>query len=168
MVFEFKKIKNLFLTAFRRFQEDEAPRFGASLAYYAVFSLVPLLIIAIAVAGVFFGTSAAEERILAETRGYLGEEGAAFIGEVVRQASQQRLGTGFTFLNIILVLIGAAGVFKELKDALNRVFDVPRARAGLGQLIRQNLLTFGMVLAMGFLFLVTLILSAILTTAGTY
>lgn len=168
MNYDPQALQSLFMDAFHRFRSDGVSRFGASIAYYAVFSLVPLLVIAITVAGFFFGKSGAEEQILRDAGAYLGQDGREFIEETVRTTHDRRVGTGATVMSLLLVFLSAAAVFKELKDALNRVFDVPSVRRRLMGFFKKNLLLFGLVLAMGFLLLVSLVLSTLLSFFSVY
>ncbi|MCA1853785.1 MAG: YihY/virulence factor BrkB family protein, partial [Beggiatoa sp.] len=148
---------------------DRAPSMGAALSYYTVFSLAPLLVIVIGIAGLFFGEEAARGAIVGELQGLIGDEGARAINELIENAGKK--GTGFvaTIVGIVALLVGASGVFVELQDDLDRIWKVPpRVGAGIINFIRARLLTFGMVLAFGFLLLVALVLHAALAALGKY
>ena len=148
---------------------DFAPSMGAALAYYTIFSIAPLLVIAIAVAGFFFGADAARGEIFGQLSGLIGERGAATIEAAVASASQTGHGTFAAIAGIVALLLGATTVFGELQSDLDRIWDTPRPEhAGIRGLLRGRLLSFGMVLGIGFLLLVSLVLSAALSAIGHF
>jgi membrane protein len=142
--------------------EDDAPSLGAALAYYTVFSLAPLLTIAIAIAGFFFGKEAAQGQIFDELRGLIGAEGGKAVEEMVQSASARpTTGIVATVLSVFLLLFGASGVFGQLQTSLNAIWDIkPKPGRGLFGMIRDRLLSFGFTLVVGFLLLVSLLLTA--------
>jgi membrane protein len=147
----------------------KAPKLGAGLAYYTILSLAPLLIVIISVIGFALGKKAAEGRILEQIQGLVGSQGAEAIQTVIANANKPATGTLATIIGLLTLFLGASGVFGELHDALNTIWDVPaRQSAGFAGLIRQRFLSFGMVLAIGFLLLVSLVLSAGIAAAGTF
>lgn len=150
--------------------EDRAPSMGAALSYYTVFSIAPLLLIVIAVAGLVFGTEAAQGAIVAQLQGLLGDGGARTIQELLRSVSEPKEGVAATIVGAVLLLIGATTVFAELQVALDRVWEVPeRARpSGLWGFLRARLLSFGMILGIGFLLLVSLVISAAISALGNW
>jgi membrane protein len=150
--------------------EDFAPSMGAAISYYTVFSIAPLLLIVISVAGLVLGSEAASGKIFAQLEGMLGPEGAAAIQGMVKSASSDGKGTIGTIVGIVTVLIGATTVFNELQSALDRIWRAPAAakKEGIWSLIRARFLSFGMILAIGFLLLVSLIASAALSAFGEW
>jgi membrane protein len=153
----------MFKDAAVKFMNDKAPRLGAALAYYTIFSLAPLLIIAISIAGLAFGEEAARGEIFGSLRGLVGGQGAAAIQSLVENAARPGRGAIGTAVGLLTLLIGASGVFAQLQDALNTVWNVgPKTGSGLLFFVRQRLITFGMVLVIGFLLLVSLLVSAVL------
>jgi membrane protein len=148
-------------------RRDNAPRLCAALAYYTLFSLAPLLLVAIAIAGLVFGEQAAQGQIVAQLRGLLGETGALAVEQMVEHSRRPGSGLLATAIALLTLLLGASGVFGELKSALNVVWDVPESagRSGLTGLLRDRLASFAMVLAVGFLLLVSLLASAVLASA---
>ena len=152
--------------AFTGWLEDGAPRLGAALAYYTLFSLAPLLLAAIAIAGLVFGESAAEGRIVAELESLMGRSGALAVQGLIENSRQERSGILATLAALATLLVGASGVFIELKNALNVVWDVKAPPSGLSAALRGRLAAFALVLVVGFLLLVSLILSAVLTALG--
>ena len=142
--------------------EDDAPTLGAALAYYTVFSLAPLLTIAIAIAAFFFGKEAAQGQIFDELRVLLGEEGGKAVEEMVQSASAQpTAGVVATIISVIILLFGASGVFGQLQASLNTIWGVkPKPGRGVLGMIQDRLLSFGFTLVVGFLLLVSLLLTA--------
>jgi membrane protein len=159
----FKLIKE----AFTEWQQDKASLLAAALAYYTVFSITPLLVIAIAIAGAVFGRDAAEGEIVEQINQLVGQQGAQAIETALRNANQPQLGSVASIISIVVLLIGASGVFAQLQEALNTVWNVKtKSDAGIWGFIRKRLLSFGVVLAIGFLLLVSLVFSAILSGIG--
>jgi membrane protein len=142
---------------------------GAALSYYTVFSLAPLLVIVIGIAGLVFGEEAARGAVVEQLQGLIGDEGAGAINELIENAGKTGTGIVATMVGVVTLLIGASGVFVELQDDLDRIWKAPpRVGAGILNFIRARLLTFGMVLAFGFLLLVALVLHAALAAVGKY
>ena len=140
---------------------------GAALAYYTAFSLAPLLIIAIAVAGLFFGRDAAQEAIVGQLGGLLGETGGTAINDILESTSDFGSGVVGLVVGIGALLLGATTAFVELQDDLDRIWKAPpRVGSGIVNLIRSRLLSFGMVLFIGFLLAVSLALSAAVAAIG--
>jgi membrane protein len=149
--------------------DDKAPRMGAALAYYTIFSLAPLLIIAIAIGGAVFGEEAARGQIVGQLRGLVGTAGAEAIETMVENASRPSSSIIATLIAIVVLLFGASGVFVELQSALDTIWKVtPRPGKAIVTLLRERLTGFAMVLGVGFLLLVSLILSAGLEALGAY
>jgi membrane protein len=149
---------------------DRAPTMGAALAYYMLFSMAPLLLIAISVAGAVFGADAARAEILDQMRILLGDEGAAAVGALldnVRRSGQTTMGT---LLGLLLLVIGATTVLAELQDSLDHIWrvDTPRRGGSLWQWLRARLLSFGLVLGVGLLLMVSLAVSAALAAWGRW
>jgi membrane protein len=144
---------------------DNAGRLGAALSYYTLFSLAPLLIVAIAVAGLVFGQDAAQGQIVAQLQGLVGEAGARAVQDMIENSRQPAAGVVATVVGVLTLLLGATGAFAELKSALNIVWDVEDQGGGILGLLRGRLWAFAMVLAVGFLLIVSLVISAALTAA---
>ncbi|MFC4160767.1 YihY/virulence factor BrkB family protein [Chitinimonas lacunae] len=144
--------------------DDYAPSMGAALAYYTVFSLAPLLLIVISVAGLVFGAEVARDAILTEMRMLIGMQGAQAVETLLSSVSKPAESTAATLVGVVVLLIGATTVFAELQDALDRIWRVARPdnRSGVWSLLRTRLLSFGMILGIGFLLIVSLVASAAL------
>lgn len=154
---------------FKEFGEDKAPRLGAALAYYTVFSVGPLLLIAVAMAGIFFGQEAAQGKISAELGKVFGSEMAKSLEQMVQAAAKPKSGTIATIVGIVTLLFGASGVFAQLKDALNTIWNVEKKKvAGIRGFVTERFLSMAMVLGIGFLLLVTLVLDAAVSAMGGY
>jgi len=148
---------------------DRAPRLGAALAYYTVFSLVPFLVVVIAVIGLVFGEVAAQSAILSQIAELVGEQTAAAIKDMIQRADQPSTGLFATAVAVATLLIGASGVFGQLQDALNTVWGVePKEGRGVWGFIKDRFLSFVAVLGTGFLLLVSLILSSALAAFGKW
>ena len=150
--------------------DDYVPSMGAALAYYTMFSLAPLLLIVISVAGLVFGQDAARGEIEAELRSLMGETGAKAVQDLLASVRKPAEGAAATALGIVLLLVGATSVFGELQDSLDRIWHVPTRKrsSGLIELLRTRLLSFGMILAIGFLLMVSLVVSAGLAAVGRW
>lgn len=150
-------------------QEDKASRLAAALAYYTVFSLAPLLVIVIAIAGLVFGQDAAQNQIVGQLQGLMGKEGAAAVQTMIANANKPTTGIIASIINIVILLFGASGVFAQLQDAMNTVWEVaPKPNQGVLAMLRSRFLSFSMILGIGFLLLVSLALSAGLSGLSSY
>jgi membrane protein len=144
-------------------------RQGAALAYYSVFSLGPIILIAIAVAGLFFGQDAVTAQVMSSLKGMLGDTGAKAVEAMLASASRPAAGALATVLGIGALLFAAVGVVVQLKDALNVVWEVEESKeSGLWHFARNYVLSFAAVLALGFLLLVSLLVTAGLAAAGKF
>lgn len=154
-------LASLMRDAFKRFQTDNAARMAAALSYYTVFSLAPLLIIATAIAGLFFGQNAAQGELAHQLSQVIGPEGARFVEQLV--ARTWRVSSNLTAmgLGVAILIYGASILFVELQDALNTIWDVGSARGGVKFFIRKHLFSFGMIVVMGVLLLGSLVFSSV-------
>jgi membrane protein len=152
---------DLIKATFNDWIDDKAPRLGAALSYYTLFSLAPVLVIAIAVAGFVFGEEAARGQIVGQIEGLVGVEGGKAIQLLLESVSKPSTGVLATIIGFITLLVGATGVFVELQDALNTVWEVrPKPGQAVKGLLRSRLLSFGVILGVGFLLMVSLVVSA--------
>jgi membrane protein len=148
---------------------DRAPRLGAALAYYTVFSLVPLLVIIIAIIGLVFGREAAQSAIMQQIAGLVGEQSATAIHDMIERADQPSSGIISTVIAIGTLLLGASGLFGQLQDSLNTVWGIePKEGRGIWGFIKDRFLSFVAVLGTGFLLLVSLVLSTGLSALGKW
>ena len=155
--------------SFMEWKDDGALDLGASLAYYTIFSLAPLLLIVIGVAGIFFGREAVQGQLVSELRGLIGEQGGEAIQTMIANVGRERTGVLATIVGVVTILFGATGVFVQLQNSLNRVWEVKaKPERGIWSFVRTRLISFGMLLGIGFLLLVSLAISAAVTSLGTW
>lgn len=149
---------------------DRASSMGAALSYYTLFSIAPLLLIVIAVAGLVFGEAAARGEIMGQLQGLLGADGARAVEALLKSVNRPAQGVFATVAGIVALLLGATGVFGELQNDLDRIWRAPVAlqESGLMTLVRARLLAFGLVLGFAFLLIVSLVVSAVLSALGKW
>lgn len=165
-----KRVFRLVKETVREWQEDNVPLLAAALAYYTIFSLAPLLIIAIAIAGAFFGEAAAQHEIAGQIQGMVGKDGAEAIQSMIQNANKPSAGGSIaTLFGVLTLLLGASGVFGQLQTALNTIWEVkPKPGQGLRSFLQSRFLSFAMVVVIGFLLLVSLVLSAMLAGVSSF
>jgi membrane protein len=168
-----KQIGKLFEETYNEWSKDNAPRLGAALAYYTVFSLAPLLVVVIAVAGLAFGPAAARGQIVWQIEDLIGKQGAEVVQIMLQAAWSPSQGIVATVLSLLALVLGASLVVSELRGSLNVVWNVrtPPARGFIAEfvdLIRERLYAFFLVLGIGFLLLVSLVANAALAVLGKY
>ncbi|MFL6247259.1 MAG: YihY/virulence factor BrkB family protein [Thermoanaerobaculia bacterium] len=151
------------------FAGDNAPRLGAALAYYTVFSIAPLILITITLAGAIFGEEAARGQVFAHMRRLIGDTGAEVVNEMVKDAARADTGAIAATLGTAALLFGASGVFGQLRAALNTIFRVqPKETPILRGFLKERFLSVATVLVIGFLLLVALIVDTAISAAGDY
>ncbi len=163
-----KRWLKLFKQSYTDFSNDNAQRLGAALAYYTIFSIAPLLLIAIAIAGLVFGREAVQGQVVGQLQHTLGPSTAGALQDMIRHAAKPKSGTVATIIGVITLLLGASGVFQQLKQALNTIWNVEPPKGGIMLTIRRNLFSMSMVLGVGFLLLVSLVIDAAINAAGHY
>ena len=170
--FRWSHIKTLFAESFSCWNQHDAPRLGAALAFYSLFSLTPLLLFIVGIAGMVFGEQAAENQINWQVATLIGPTGAAAITGILKSTHNTTHGVLASVIALITLLFGSSGVFLELRDSLNTIWEVPAPKtAGLRSvlaIIKQRLFSYGLVLAIGFLLLISLAISAALAALGKY
>jgi membrane protein len=169
LFFRPRAISGLLKIAYLEWSKDKAPQMGAALAYYTIFSLAPLLIIAVAIAGLAFGVQAAQGEIAGQIQGLVGRDGAKAIQDLIQSAHKPAHGVIGSIIGVFALFLGASGIFCEMHDALNSIWHVsPDTKSGIRCLIKERFLSFGMVLGIGFLLLVSLLFSALLAAVTKY
>ena len=154
---------------FSKWNEHKAIRLGAALAYFAVFAIAPVLIIVIAIAGLVYGREAIEGNIVRSISGVVGSSTAQFIQELVKIASQPGEGVVAVVMGVAGIILGSTGLLFQLKDALNTVWEVaPKPGYRLVDMIRDNVVSFAMVLGLGVLMLASLLLTAGVSAVGSF
>src|SRR5690606_10287337 len=157
-----KTLWNLLTTTFNDFMADKALTLAAAIAFYTIFSLGPVLVIVIAVAGLVWGEQAVEGELVSQISGTVGEGPAQQIETVIRNASRGAQGIVATIISVVLLIIAATGVFSQVKDSLNTVWDVrPKRGLGVWGIIRDRLFAFLVVLGIAILLLLVLIASTV-------
>ena len=170
--FRWCDIQELLSESFSEWNRHKGPRLGAALAFYTLLSLTPLLLIIVSIAGLVFGRQAAQSQIVWQIRDMVGPAGAQAIQALLEGARNTTHGVLATVLGLLTLLLGASGVLIELRDALNTIWEVPPAQAtGLQNLlgiVRERMFSFALVLAIGFLLLVSLAINACISALGTF
>ena len=163
-----KEAWRLFKEAIQAWSDDYAPSMGAALSYYTLFSIAPLLLIVIAVAGWFFGDNAVRGELTGALQGLMGEEGAKAIEGLLASVSEPKEGIIATVVGVFVLIIGATTVFGELQNDLDRIWRAPAREdiGGVWRLLRSRLLSIGMILGIAFLLMVSLVLDAVLQALG--
>jgi membrane protein len=152
-----------------QFLAERGPRMAAALAFYTTFSLAPLLIIVIAIAGLVYGQDAAQGKIVAEIQGLVGVSGASTVQDLINNARKPATGAVAAAIGLVTLLVGATGVATELQDSLNTIWNVKAAATnGIVAILKQRVMSVAMILGIGFLLLVSLVLSAAVTAVTTF
>lgn len=166
---ELKVVGSLLKKTFDEWCEDKAPRLGAALAYYTIFSLAPLLIIVIGIAGLVFGEQAAHGQLVGQIQDTVGAPAASAIEDLLKNAQQTGANGLATIIGFIVVLVGATGLFVQLQDALNTIWKVaPKPGRPILSMLRDRLLSFTLVLGTAFLLLALLAVSAALAAVNEF
>ena len=153
--------------SYTKWSEHQAPRLGASVAFYSLLSFAPLLVIITAVIALIFGHSSAQGALVGEARQLIGERGAETVKSLLNSAQKPSSGIFSGAVAFIMLLFGASGVFAELQSALNIIWEAPeQTSSGMWGMVKDRLFSFGMVLSVGFLLLVSLLLSTGLAYLG--
>ena len=168
-----KSLPNLLKLTYQGWKEDKASRLSAALTYYTVFSLAPMLIIAIAVAGLIWQRQAVQDQVLSQIQGLVGQQGREFISSLLDSASKPAQGIFATIVGLITLTFGALGVFNELHNSLNTIWEVPEKQVkgfwgSIKQLILSRFLSFTMILGIGFMLLVSLVVSTGISALGNW
>jgi membrane protein len=168
--FQPARLFRLFVKAAKAWSDDYAPSLGAAMSYYTVFSLAPLLVIVIAVAGAVFGREAVQGQIVAQLSGLIGSEGASLVQSLVAAASDKDKGLIASLISTAVLVVGATTVFAELQSALDRIWHVPPSQKpqGIWATLRARIMSFGLILGMVFLLMVSLAVSAGVAAFGAF
>ena len=160
----------LIKTTFKSWDEDYASSMGAALAFYTLFSIAPLLLIVLSITGFVFGLEAARGEITGQLQNLMGEQSAMAVQALLQNVNKPNEGVIATIIGVLLLLVGATSVFGELQGSLNRIWRAPERPHvnGLIALIRERLLSFGMILCIGFILMVSLLFSAALSAINQW
>jgi membrane protein len=164
-----RRFRRVLINSAQSWLNHRAASKGAAVAFYTMFSMAPVLVLVTAIAGAFFGPRAAQGEIVGQLSGLVGEVGAQAIQMVLANANNAKAGSIATIVATGLLLIGATTVFAELKDSLDEIWQVPKGpRTGIITVIRTRLLSFGLILVLCFLLLVSLVVNALLAILQNY
>lgn len=159
----------IFRETIREWNDDKVPRLGAALAFYSMLSIGPLLLIVIAMAGLAFGRDAVSHYIFAEIRGLIGDAGAAAIQTILANSSNPKANYVATLIGLVTLIVSATSFFAQLQDALNVIWNVEERESGHWTwFIKKRLLSFVIILGVGFLLLMALVISAALSAISTF
>lgn len=160
-----KEFWTILKQTFTEWNQDEVPRYAAALAFYTALSVAPLLVVIVAIVGAVYGQAAAQGQIVGQIQSVVGEEGASVVQDMIANAYQAGDNWISTIISIVVLLFGATGLFGQLQKTLNDIWNVePPKNNPILSVVRQKLLSFGMILIIGFLLLVSLVLSAVISS----
>ena len=163
------QILDNFKMTFKLWMEDKIITQSAALSYYTVFSIGPLLLIALAIGGLFFGAEATHGEIFTSLQGLLGKQGAGAIEGLVKSADLKDTGIFAAGVGVVTLLIGATSAFAQLQEALNLIWKVqPKKNSGIWSIVRQRLMSFSLILVIAFLLMVSLIFNAVIAGVGKF
>jgi membrane protein len=163
-----KKAWNLTKSTVLSFIEDDALSKDAAIAFYTVTSIAPILLIVVAIAGLAFGNEAAQNGIVGQLTGLMGKESAELLQSAIAGAQSKSSGTLATLIGVVTVVVTASGVFGEMQSALNVIWKTDSSGTPVSRLIRARAASLGLVVSLGFLMMVSLVVSAGLTALGDY
>ena len=163
-----RKIKeywSILKDAFNGFLDDNAMRLGASLSYYTLFSLAPMLLIIISLGGIFFGKEAVQGQVYGQINGLIGSDAAKQVQEILKNAQSSGQSLWAAAVGVITLVIGATGTFAEMQDAINVIWGLkPKPKNGITKYLMTRFLSFSLIISLGFLLLVSLVVNAVLNT----
>lgn len=163
-----KTTGKLLVASFKGFMNDRGLKLSAALAYYTIFSLAPLLLLIISLAGIFFGQEAIQGRIFAEIHGLIGNEAAQQVQDMIRNIELSGKSTIAFIFGIITLLIGATSIFGEIQDSINLIWKVrAKPKRGWVKLLKDRLLSSSLIVVLGFLLVVSLLVNGLILTLST-
>jgi membrane protein len=164
-----KQFISLFRPSFDDWNRHNGPRMGAALAFYAIVSISPLVILVLAIVSVVFNKNAAEAELLAQVQSLVGTSGRESVETILAHVHHTPRGVFSATAGVVVLLFGASGVFQELRSGLNTIWESEaKAPSGFWGMMLERVLSFGLVLSLGFVLIVSLIASAVLSTVATY
>ncbi len=161
--FKLKNTGTLLLRTFNAFSDDNALKMSASLAYYTVFAIAPLLLIIVSLAGFFFGPEAGQGKVFAELNKFVGADAARQIQDIIKNTAESQDSTFAIVAGFVTLFLGTTGVFIEIQDSINHIWRVkPKPKKGWLKMITNRILSFSMILSLGFLLIVSLVINGII------
>lgn len=164
----FVRVRRLLVETVEGFIDDDAFSRGASIAYFTLFSLAPTLLLVVAIAGLVFGRDAAEGAVVDQLSGLMGRDTAEALQAMIRSAGDRMTGVVATLFGLVTIFLAASGVFGEVQSALNAIWKAKSTRSTLSRLVRARMASFGLVITLGFVLMVSLALSAALTAVARF
>jgi len=144
------------------FAADKGPKLSASLAYYTIFSIGPVLVIIISLAGLFYGREAVQGTIYYQIDDFIGNSAALQVQEIIQNIEKSQLSTSGAVVGVIVLLVGATGVFTEIQDSINYIWSIKaKPKRGIVKLLTDRLISFSLIISFGFVMLVSLIINAL-------
>src|SRR5579862_2243252 len=160
---------SLFRRAFDDWNKHNVTRFGAALAFYTIVSISPLVILILAIVSLVFNKNAAEAQLLAKVQELVGTQGRESVQTILVHSHRTFSGIFSTIIGVLVLFLGASGVFQELRSGLNTIWESEaKVASGIRGMLRERVLSFGMILSLGFVLIVSLVVSAALAAIGTY
>lgn len=160
----FKSLGTILKDSFSDFGNDRVLKFSASLAYYTIFSVAPMLVIVIGLCSIFLGKDAIEGKIFYEMKNFIGADGAKQIQDILAKTTINSHNILATIIGFVTLLIGATGVFGEIQDSINAIWGLrTKPKAGIMKVLMNRLMSFSMIIALGFILLVSLGLNALMS-----
>lgn len=165
----YKSVRSMLSETYSAWSAHDAPRLGAALAFYSLLSLSPLLVLVTAIASLIFGHSTVQKDVLSQVRSMMGNDAATVVQLALEHSRSSSSTTWASIVGLLTLLIGASGVFTELQDDLNTIWSAPpRGKGGLRAMMVERVFAFGMVVAVGFLLLASVIATAVLAAVGKF
>ncbi len=170
MIDNFKNILAISKTALKKWWAKDPFKESAVIAYYAIFSLPGLLVVIITVAGYFFGQKVVNGHIASQITSTMGADTAQQIQDIIEKGTESKNSLGATIIGVVTILIGATGVFAEFQKSINNIWEVKpdESKSGILSLLKVRLFSFGLIISIGFLLIVSLVVSALLAAFGTW
>ncbi len=163
MILDKKKLWSLIKGTFTEFNDDNAIKLSASLSYYTIFALPPLLVLIISLCGIFLGTDAVQGKLFAQINGLVGNDTAIQIQNIIKNVKLTNDNLFAAIVGVITLLIGASGVFGEIQSSINYIWGLKaKPKRGIAKFLKNRLMSFSMIGCIGFLFLVSLTINALM------
>lgn len=163
----FRKLKPkeyfaLLKNAFEEFQNDNVVKLSASLAYYTIFSIGPLLLVVISLTGLFFETEEVTGKLYAQMRGLMGEDGANYLMQIIQTLKEQRSAAKYSFIGFVILIFGATSVFADIQDSINFIWSIRvKPKRGWVKFLRNRLLSFSIIVGIGFVLITSLFINSL-------
>src|SRR5436305_557677 len=166
---DIKGLKSLVSRSFADWNKHNAPRMGAALAFYTIVSISPLVIVVLGIASLVFNKNAAEAQLLDQVQKLVGAQARDSVHTILVHGHQNYSGVFSTVVGVVVLFLGASGVFQELRSGLNNIWEAEgNVQSGIWGMLKERVFSFGMVLSLGFVLIVSLLVSAALAAMSKY